>query len=154
MAILLRTGVPEKPEYLQIALENESMLKIAVMWTSVMTSVPQLMQRWFYGDVGPAMIEYYPQLQGFFNFFENFQTVEGDSVYSTAWIALPFPMKPNFDRAFLGCEGTNQIVLLRILSAFDRKWKMEHNLLIRQMPSAPQNTKAVDVQGVNLISNN
>ena len=152
VAILLPTGVSEKPGDLQIALENETVLKITVMWPSATTSVPQLMQKWLSCDIGTAMKEYYPQVQGFFDLLENFQAREGDSVYSTTQIPLLFIVKTDFEPVLLGWEGTNQIVLFVTLSVFDRNCKMENNLLV-QMSRALQNLKAVDVQNVCTISN-
>ena len=51
-------------------------------------------------------MEYHHQNQGFYTFLENFQSHEGDPVYSSASISLPLAVKLDFTRALLEWEGT------------------------------------------------
>ena len=105
--------------------------------SSKMTNVPKLMQRWISGEAGDPMIEYHPQIQGFYSFLEKFQPREGDLIYSSARIPLLFSVKPDFTRALSRWEGTSQIVLFVTLSAQDRNYKKEDDLLFVQISRTP-----------------
>ena len=72
IAILLPTGIGEKPRDLKLSVQSQNILKISVIWPSMMRSVPQLMQRWLTGQDGSEMKDYHPQVQGFYSFSEHF----------------------------------------------------------------------------------
>ena len=64
------------------------------------------MQGWLTVQHGPEMKDYDPQIQSFYSFLEKFESEEGESIYSTARIGLPFAVKPDFELILLGWEGT------------------------------------------------
>ena len=138
VAVLFTSGVAENSNNLNICVESDNLLKITVMWPSTKTSVPQLMQRWISEEVGKPMMEYHPQIQGFYTLLEKFQSREGDPIYSSASISLPFAVKSDFTRVLLGWEGTEQIVLCKTLFAPDRKYKKEDDSLVVQISLTPQ----------------
>ena len=153
MAILLPTGIGENPGDLKLFVEDDEIFKITIRWPSAMVSVPQLMQRWLSSQEEPEMKDYHPQVQGFYSFLENFQSKEGDPIYSTARIGLPFSMNPDFERILLGSEGTKQIVLFVTLGAPDHNYKKNDDMLIVQVFRAPELTNPSLAQGVSTISN-
>ena len=84
-----------------------------------------------------------PKSSGFLQPFENFQNREGNRIYFTARISLPFHVKPDFERLLLGWECTNQIVLFVTLSAPDQHYKKDDGLIILHKSHAPLNPKPV-----------
>lgn len=72
MAVLLPSGVAENSNNLSVCVESDNIFKITVIWPSTMTSVPKLMRRWISGEFGEPIMEYHPQIQGFYSFLEKF----------------------------------------------------------------------------------
>ena len=99
------------------------------------------------------MKDYHPQVQGLHSFLEKFQSKEGDPIYSTAKIGLPFLVKPDFEQILLGWEGTKQIVLFVTSSAPDRNYKKDDELLVVQVSRAPEFPDQSLAQVVSTISN-
>ena len=84
---------------------------------------------------------------------ENLQSREGDPIYSTARIGLPFSVKLDFERISLGWEGTKQIVLFVTLSEPDHNYKKDDDMLVVQVSCAPELTNPSLAQVVSTISN-
>ncbi len=55
-----------------------------------------------------------------YNYFEQFQQRENDTIEPYARVLFPFPGKPFFERHVLGWQGTGQKVFFVTVSAPDR----------------------------------
>ena len=130
VGILLSSGVGEKPDDLCVSVDDENMLKITIRLPSAMIPVLQSMQRWLTGAASPEIKEYHSKIQGFFTFLEKFQAKEGDPIYSTTQIALPFIVKPDFNRVVLRWKGTNQVVLFVPLSTPGLNYQKEDDMFV------------------------
>ncbi len=53
-----------------------NVLKITVMWPSVLTDVQMLNAMWLQGDGVPNFEDYHPHVQGFYNYLEQFHQRE------------------------------------------------------------------------------
>ncbi len=64
---------------------------------------------------------------------EKSEEKEGDPVYFTTRVAFRSQLKSGFERVLLGWEVTNQVILFYTLSAPDRNYKKEDEMLVVQI---------------------
>ncbi len=115
---------------MKVKVEDEWFLRIDFVWPSTLSNVSMPMEMWLEGDGVPKIEEYHPQVQGFYDFLEQFQERQTDKIESYARVPLPFAVKPDFERHVLGWEGTAQIVLFVTISAPERNFNPENDKLV------------------------
>lgn len=130
VAILLPTGVGEQEGDVRVSVEDGLFLRVDVVWPPALTNVPMLMEMWLQGDGVPKIEDYHPQVQGFYDYLQQFQANQRDKVESFARLPLPFVVKPDFERHVLGWEGSSQIILFVTLSAPDRNFNPDDKKLV------------------------
>ena len=80
MAVLLPTGVGERPGDLQVRVEDSRYLRVTVTWPPALTDVTMLMSMWLEGNGVPKIEEYHSMVQGFCDYLEQFQEKMRDKI--------------------------------------------------------------------------
>ena len=71
--VLLATGSGEQAGDVNLKVEDGCFLRISIVWPPAPTKIPMLMEMWLEGDGVSKIEDYHPQVQGFYDFLEQFQ---------------------------------------------------------------------------------